>query len=470
MDILQHYINGSWVTAIGTDKQAIINPATEEIVGTLTLATEDEVGQAIAAAHQTFNRFCETTKEERLSLLTAILEAYRARYDDFVAAITTEMGAPHSISKNEQAYTGIEHFEATIKALKDMPFEQGYEGYRLSYQAVGVCGLIVPWNWPINQIACKVAPALAAGCTMVLKACEFSPISSQLFAEVMHEAGVPAGAFNMIQGDGTAGAQLSAHPLVDMISFTGSTRAGAAVAVAAAPTVKRVSQELGGKSPIVVMADVDIEAQIEDILMLCMHNSGQSCNNGTRLLLHENLKAVAYPALKKAAEAMVVGDPLKKETFIGPLANERNYQKVTSMIQQAMAEGYQPLTGGPDRPAGLNKGYYVAPTIFVDMPADNVLVKEEIFGPVLTVQSFKSEDEALAMANDTPYGLSAYVFSRDEACAARLARGLRSGMVHINGAPLNPDAPFGGFKQSGNGREWGVHGIHEFLEVKAIMA
>lgn len=465
----RHYINGQWVSATGNSSLPIIDQATASAVGYVVLATDDEVESAIHAAKQAFDNFQKTSKQQRLDYLNEILALYKKHYDDFARAIMADMGAPIKVAKEEQAYTGVEHLEATIKALTSFHFESLHEGYSLRHEGVGVCGLITPWNWPINQIACKVAPAIAAGCTMILKGCEFSPRSSDLFADIIDQSSLPKGVFNFVQGDGSAGAFLSAHKNIDMVSFTGSTAAGVAVAKSAAPTVKRVSQELGGKSPIIVMGDVDCEAIAMDLVMWCMHNSGQSCNNGTRLLIHESLRDTAYPALKAAVESLKVGNPNDEETDLGPLANQRQYEKVSAMIKEGVDQGYPVLVGGIGYPEGCDKGFYVKPTIFVDMPQDAFLVQEEVFGPVLTVQTFKTAEQAITMANDNAYGLSSYIYADDKQVAAQLANAMRAGMVHINGAMLNPDAPFGGYKMSGNGREWGASGLEEFLEVKAIM-
>ncbi len=467
--IKRHFINGQWVKATGIETLPIIDPATALQVGDVSLATNAELDQAIAAAKAAFKSYSNTDKQQRLSWLSEILALYKKYYDDFAMAIMADMGAPIKVAREEQAYTGIEHFESTIKSLKSYDFETKQDGYHLRHEAVGVCGLITPWNWPINQIACKVAPALAAGCTMVFKGCEFSPRSSDLFAEIINQSSLPRGVFNFVQGDGKAGAYLSSHEDIDMVSFTGSTTAGIAVAEAAAPTVKRVSQELGGKSPIIVMGDVDIEAIAMDVVMWCMHNSGQSCNNGTRLLIHKSLRDKAYPAIKAAVESLVVGDPNSEKTDLGPLANSRQYEKVSAMIKRGLGEGYEVLIGGVGKPEGCTQGFYVMPTVFVDMPQDAFLVQEEVFGPVLTVQTFDDVEEAITLANDSLYGLSSYIYANDHKVASHLAKNMRAGMVHINGAMLNPDAPFGGYKMSGNGREWGVSGVEEFLEVKALM-
>lgn len=465
------YIDGQW-NAVKTDQlHDVINPATGTAIGTVAMGDNEHVNAAVAAAKQAFPAFAKTPVSERLELLRRMLDVYRNRYDDFVMAITQEMGAPVTLSRDAQAYCGIEHLEATIKALEEFEFVEPSVGYALRHEPIGVCGLITPWNWPINQIVCKVAPAIAAGCTMVLKPSEFAPLSAQLFAEVVADAGAPAGVFNMVYGDGASvGAPLASHPDVDMVSFTGSTAAGVAVAQGAAPTIKRVSQELGGKSPILVADDVDLESAIPECVSLCMDNSGQSCNAGTRLIVPAHLHDRVVELAKTAAENFVVGDPLDDDTQLGPLANVRQFEKVRALLAQAKQEGLEAVTGGIDAMSSDQAGYFVPPTVFGNLTNDQLVAREEVFGPVLAVLPYKSHEEAVRIANDTPYGLSAYVYADDPDLAASWASDVRAGMVHINGAPLCPDAPFGGYKQSGNGREWGHYGLHEFLEVKAVMA
>ncbi len=471
MRLHSFYIDGSWQPAPADTALDIINPATETVVGSVAMGTAADAQAAIAAAVSAFPTFSKTTVEDRIALLERVLACYKARYDEFADAIRMEMGAPKTLSHEAQAYTGIEHLESTIAVLKDFELEVPHEGYRLRYEPIGVCGLITPWNWPINQIVCKVAPAIAAGCTVVLKPSEYAALSAQLFAEVMDEAGVPKGVFNMVFGDGVeVGAAITSHPDINMMSFTGSTAAGVAVAIGAAPTVKRVSQELGGKSPIVIAEDVDLETIIPECVWMCMENTGQSCNAGTRLIVPAHLHGRIVDLAVAAAESYVVGDPTNADTQIGPLANARQYAKVTGLLRQAEAEGLSPVTGGPERPEGITKGYFVRPTIFTGLSNDQLISREEVFGPVLAILPYETIDEATTIANETPYGLSAYIYTRDAKLATKWSQDIRAGMVHVNGAPLVPNAPFGGYKQSGNGREWGVHGMHEFLEVKAIMS
>ena len=465
------YIDGAWVDPDGTEKHAIINPATGENIGSLTLGNIDDVDSAVAAAKTAFKSYQHTSVEERLALLDRILEVYKSRYDEFVLAITQEMGAPVTLSREAQAYCGVDHLEATIRAVQNFSVTDAKDGYVLRHEPIGVCGLITPWNWPINQIVCKVAPALAAGCTMVLKPSEYAALSAQLFAEVMHEAGTPSGVFNMVFGDGVnVGAPLASHKDVDMVSFTGSTAAGVAVAQGAAPTIKRVSQELGGKSPILVADDVDLEQVIPECVWLCMENTGQSCNAGTRLIVPAHLHDQIVEIACNTASAYSVGDPMDDDTEIGPLANIRQFEKVKSLLAQAENEGLQPALGGASAVDAKASGFFVPPTIFAGLRNDQLIAKEEVFGPVLAIIPYETPEEAIEIANDTPYGLSAYVYAADEKRAAEWASEVRAGMVHINGGHLVSDAPFGGYKQSGNGREWGAHGLHEFLEVKAIMA
>ena len=465
------YINGSWRPTSIENAIDIINPANEAVVGSVAMGTAVDADSAVQAAVAAFPAFSRSSLTERLEMLERILLCYKDRYDDFADAIRIEMGAPKTLAHEAQAYCGIEHLEATIDALKNFQLEVPRDGHTLRYEPIGVCGLITPWNWPINQIVCKVAPAIAAGCTVILKPSEYAALSAQLFAEVMDAANVPAGVFNMVFGDGAeVGAAISSHPAVDMMSFTGSTAAGVAVAVGAAPTVKRVSQELGGKSPIVIAEDVDLETVIPECVWCCMENSGQSCNAGTRLIVPAHLHGRIVELAVKTAESYIVGDPTDKNTEIGPLANVRQYTKVTNMLRQAETEGLVPATGGLGLPDGITEGYFVKPTIFAGLNNSQLIAREEVFGPVLAVLPYESIEEATKIANETPYGLSAYVYTQDPKLATKWAQEIRAGMVHINGAPLATGAPFGGYKQSGNGREWGAHGLHEFLEVKAIMS
>lgn len=465
------YINAKWQQAESTRSTLdLINPANADIIGRLALGNAEDVDNAVVAAKSAFRTFQATSKAQRLDYLEKILAVYRSRYDDFVEAICLEMGAPITLSREVQAYTGIEHLESTIAALKDFDLTQTKTGYSLHHEPVGVCGLITPWNWPISQLVAKVAPAIASGCTMVVKPSEFSPLSAQLFAEVVDEAALPAGVFNLVYGEGpTVGAAISSHPDIDMVSFTGSTRAGIAVAKAAATSVKRVCQELGGKSPMILTEGIDLESVVPECVWLCMENTGQSCNAGTRLLVPESLHDEVVEIAKRAAEAYVVGDPADEATQLGPLANRGQFEKVLAILQDAETAELKPITGGLGPLAACSEGYFIKPTIFANLNKDQFIAKEEVFGPVLAVMPYKTQEEAIDIANATQYGLSAYIYAKDSATAEPIAQQMRCGMVHINGAPLVTEAPFGGYKQSGNGREWGLLGLHEFLEVKAVM-
>ncbi|MGA0840374.1 MAG: aldehyde dehydrogenase family protein, partial [Pseudomonadales bacterium] len=409
-------------------------------------------------------------KAERIALLERIIEVYKKRLPDLAAAISDEMGAPLKLAGAAQAPSGLGHFMATLEVLKKYEFEEDIGTSHVIREPIGVCGFITPWNWPINQIACKVAPALAVGCTMVLKPSEVAPVNAIIFAEILHEAGVPAGVFNLVNGDGpNVGAALSSHPDVDMMSFTGSTRAGIEVARNAAGTVKRVAQELGGKSANIILDDAEFpKAVARDVFGMCM-NSGQSCNAPTRMLVPNARMDEAAAIARAAAEQIKVGDPRAADTVIGPVVSQVQFEKIQKLIEQGIAEGARLEIGGPGRPDGLNRGYYIRPTVFSHVRNDMTIAREEIFGPVLSLIGYEDDEDAIRIANDTVYGLSGYVSSGDPERAKRVARRLRTGNVHLNGAPVDNKAPFGGYKQSGNGREWGIYGLEEFLEVKAIM-
>jgi len=466
----QFYIDGKWVDPVSPKEFKVINPATEEVAGVISLGSAADVDRAVAAARRAFPGFSRTTAEDRRALLERVLAAYQAHYAEFVAAISVEMGAPVKLSRDSQAAIGVGHLKAMIEVLKNFQFEERQGSARLVLEPVGVCALITPWNWPINQIAAKVVPALAAGCTMVLKPSEYSPFSAALWANVMHEAGVPHGVFNLVNGEGAeVGAALASHPDVDMVSFTGSTRAGAEVARNAAATIKRVHQELGGKSPNVLLEDVDFDRAVKASVMHLVQNTGQSCNAPTRMLVPRSQLERVEAIAKRVADAVVVGDPQSESTQIGPLVSKIQYERVNGYIEKGIQEGAKVVTGGPGRPAGLNRGYYVRPTIFSNVRNDMTVAREEIFGPVLCILPYDSEEQAIEIANDTPYGLAAYVWSADPAHARRVGARIRAGRVVINGASGDMHAPFGGFKRSGNGREWGVHGLRDFLEVKAVI-
>ena len=470
MNTKKFYIDGQWVTPHGAALVDVINPATEGVLTQIAMADAVDVDRAVLAARAAFGSFAATSKKTRIDLLKAIIEVYRTRMDDFSKAIVEEMGAPKALASESQTPSGLGHFEATLEVLEEFDFEETLGTARIYHEPAGVCALITPWNWPLNQIACKVAPALAAGCTMVLKPSEVAPLDALIFAEVLHEAGVPAGVFNLINGDGpVAGAAMAAHPEVDMVSFTGSTRAGVDVAIKAAPTVKRVAQELGGKSANIILADADFDEVItRDMVGMCS-NSGQSCNAPTRMLVpHARMEEAARIAAA-AAESVRVGDPLAPDTDIGPVVSDVQWGRIQNLIEAGIAEGARLETGGPGRPAGLETGYYVRPTVFSHVSNQMRIAREEVFGPVLVLIGYEDDEEALAIANDTPYGLSGYISSSDPERALALAKRIRSGNVHINGASLGYDAPFGGYGQSGNGREAGLYGLEEFLETKAIV-
>jgi aldehyde dehydrogenase (NAD+) len=468
-DCRQFYIDGKWVAPTKPNDFPVTNPANEDHIAVISLGTAEDVDKAVTAARRAFESFSETTREQRLDLLQRIIAAYQARYDEMAETISMEMGAPMWLSRAAQAAAGMGHFFEMTKVLASFPFEEQKGSTLMRKEPIGVCGLITPWNWPVNQIACKVAPALAAGCTMVLKPSEIAPLSAYLFAQIMHDAGVPAGVFNMVNGDGpTVGAAIASHPGVDMVSFTGSTRAGVAVATAAAPTVKRVTQELGGKSANIILDDANIAEVVAAGVQACVMNTGQSCNAPTRMLVPRARMKEAIAAAKAAAEAVKVGDPMADGTNIGPIANKTQFGKVQTLIKKGIEEGAQLVTGGPDRPAGLTKGYFVKPTVFANVRNDMTIAREEIFGPVLSIIPYDSEEEAVRIANDTPYGLSGYVQSGSLERAQRVAKRIRSGNVHVNGAQPDFGGAFGGYKQSGNGREWGEAGLQEFLELKAV--
>ena len=466
---LKFYIDGKWVDPVKPRIVDVINPASEEVYGRISLGSAADVDKAVAAAKRAFESYSVSTREDRVALLQSILDVYARRYDEVADAIMNEMGAPWSLAKNAQAASGPQHLKAALKALKDYKFEERIGTTLVVKEPIGVCGLITPWNWPMNQIAVKVAPALAAGCTMVLKPSEIAPFDALIFAEILDEAGVPPGVFNLVNGDGPGvGTALSEHPDIAMVSFTGSTRAGVMVAQNAAPTVKRVAQELGGKSANILLDDADFEKAVASGARDMFENTGQSCDAPSRMLVpRERMQAAAAIAAKVAAETRV-GDPRDESVAMGPLVSEQQWQKVQGLIQKGIDEGAKLVAGGTGKPEGLEKGYFVKPTVFADVSNDMTIAREEIFGPVLSIIPYDDEDDAIRIANDTPYGLSGYVSSGDLERARRVASKMRTGMVHINGAWLDSAAPFGGFKQSGNGREWGAHGIDEFLELKSV--
>ena len=471
-DARKFYINGQWVDPIEGKDFDVIDPSTEEAFATISLGGAADTEAAVAAANAAFPIWRKSSKAERADLMDSILDVYMRRSDEMGAVISREMGAPIDMSKTQQSSTGSNHLKAFIAAFKDFEFERQFRddtpNDRIIYEPIGVCGLITPWNWPMNQIMLKVIPALATGCTSILKPSEQSPLSGVLFAEILDEAGVPAGVFNMLNGDGPGvGSQLSSHKDVQMISFTGSTRAGRAITIAAAETIKRVSLELGGKGANIVFADAG-EKAIKQGIIRCFNNTGQSCNAPTRMLVERSRYAEAVEQAKDAAEAITVNAASEEGRHIGPLVSEMQFNKVQDLIQRGIDEGARLVAGGVGRPEGLNRGFFVKPTVFADCTNEMDIMREEIFGPVLAMMPFDTEEEAIAIANDTDYGLTNYIQTGDDERARRVAREVRSGMVDINGQARTLGTPFGGMKQSGNGREGGVWGLEEFLEVRAI--
>jgi aldehyde dehydrogenase (NAD+) len=468
-DYLKFYIDGAWVDPVTPKTLDVINPATEAVAGRISMGSAADVDKAVKAARAAFESWSQTSVEERIALFEKLIAEYKKRYADMAAAITEEMGAPAVLSQKAQAAMGIGHLQSALGVLKDFQFREQRGTTLIVKEPIGVCGLITPWNWPVNQIACKVAPALAVGCTMVLKPSEIAPFSAQIWTEIMDKAGVPAGVFNLVNGDGpTVGAAISSHPGVDMVSFTGSTRAGIEVARNAAPTVKRVHQELGGKSPNIILPDADIKSAVTAGVRGVMQNSGQSCNAPTRMLVPNAKMAEALAIAKAVAEATTVGAP-DSGAAIGPVISATQWDKIQTLINRGVEEGAKVVAGGPGKPKGLETGYYVKPTVLGPVSNDKTVAREEIFGPVLVVIGYDTVDEAVAIANDTPYGLAAYVSGGDLEAARKVASRLRAGQVNINSAATDLMAPFGGFKQSGNGREWGDHAFNEFLEVKAVL-
>ena len=468
-DCRQFYIDGKWVRPIHEHDFAVINPANEEPIATISLGSAADVDKAVAAAKKAFDSYSETTVDERRGFLRRIIEVYQAKADEMAETISLEMGAPLAFSRAAQVGSGLAHFTEIVKVLEHFKFEEIHGTTLLRKEPIGVCGLITPWNWPMNQIVAKVAPALAAGCTMLLKPSELAPLSAYLFAQILHEAGLPAGVFNMVNGDGpTVGAAICSHPDVAMVSFTGSTRAGVAVATASAPTVKRVTQELGGKSANIILDDADFTSAVKEGVQACFRNTGQSCNAPTRMLVPRSRIADVSAIAKQTAEDTQVGDPFTKGTNIGPLASKAQFDKVELLINKGIEEGAKLIAGGPGRPEGITKGYFAKPTVFIEVRNNMTIAREEIFGPVLAIIPYEDDDDAVRIANDTPYGLSGFVTSGDLERARRVAKRIRSGNVHINGARPDFGGCFGGYKQSGNGREWGEAGLEEFLELKAV--
>ncbi len=467
---LKFYMNGAWVDPIEPKTMDVVNPATEAVLGQVSLGSAKDVDVAVTAARTAFATYSKTTREERMALMEKILVAYKKRFNEMGALISAEMGAPIAFATRMQAGAGMGHFKTALDLLKDFKFHETWGTTEIIREPIGVAGMITPWNWPANQIACKVAAALAAGCTMVLKPSEIAPYNAILLAEMLHEAGVPKGVFNLVNGDGPGvGAAMAAHPGIDIMSFTGSTRAGIEVAIRSAPTVKRVAQELGGKSPNILLDDCDFPKMVAEGVKACMRNSGQSCNAPTRMLVPAARMHEVAAIAKATADSMKVGDPNAEAMDLGPVVSAAQYAKIQGLIAKGIEAGATLTAGGPGKPDGLSKGYYVKPTVFTDVKNDMTIAQEEIFGPVLVVIPYKDEADAIRIANDTPFGLAAYVNSADRTHAIKVAREIRAGAVHINMAFADSKAPFGGMKQSGNGREWGKFGFDEYLEIKAVL-
>ena len=469
-DKRKFYINGAWVEPLRPNDFEVLNPATEDKIATISLGSIDDIELAVNAAQRAFQSFSKTSKQDRVDLLQRILAVYKTRYDEMAELISLELGAPISMSKNSQAAVGIGHLEGVREALDQLEVRQQLaNGDTLLREPIGVCGLITPWNWPVNQVALKVLPAIAVGCTVVLKPSELTPLNAILYAEILHEAGVPKGVFNLVNGDGpVTGAALSRHPDVDMMSFTGSTRAGIAVTKDAADTVKKVTLELGGKSPNIMFADADVERAVKRGVFGCFYNSGQSCNAPTRMLVERPIYQKVLEIAKTTGESQQIGDPALAGRHIGPVVSALQFDRIQTLINAGIEEGATLLVGGPGKPAGFETGYYVRPTIFCDVNNDMRIAREEVFGPVLTIIPFDDEDEAVRIANDTPYGLAAYVETVDSEKADRIVEKLSAGQVYINGTECGYGSPFGGYKMSGLGREGGLFGLEDFLEIKAV--
>ena len=470
MNLLKFYINGEWVDPVKPDVIDVINPASEKSIGNVSVGSKADIDKAVKAAQNAFQNFSKTLVSERVELLTEIRNIYKKRFDDIASAIQTEMGAPINLARGSQATVGLSHLKTAIRVLENHKFEFNHGNYLVRHEPIGVCGLITPWNWPINQVVSKLAPCLASGCTSVLKPSEIAPLSAMVIAEIFHEAGVPKGVFNLVNGLGpVVGEAMSNHDGIDMMSFTGSTRGGIAVAKASANTVKRVSQELGGKSPNIILDDENFQISVSGGVKSCMENSGQSCNAPTRMLVPKNRYNEALEIAVNTNNGIIIGDPGSEKTDIGPLVSETQYNKVQKLIQSGIDNGANLISGGLGKPQGLEIGYYVKPTIFSNVTNDMEIAREEIFGPVLCIMPYSDFEEAIQIANDTEYGLAAYVTGSDNDELMRYARQLNAGQIHLNYRSGGSDAPFGGYKQSGNGREKAEWGLQEYLEVKAIM-
>ena len=470
MDSLKFYIDGAWVQPASASPLGVLNPATEETFAHISLGTRQDVDRAVQAARRAFPPYAETSVAQRLEWLKRIIAGFRARLPELARTMTLEMGSPITFATERQATVALFHFEEAARVLADYPFEERMGKGIVRREPIGVCGLITPWNWPLNQVASKVAPALATGCAVVLKPSEVAPLSALLFAEIVHEAGLPPGVFNLVNGDGpTVGEAIASHPGIDMVSFTGSTGAGVRVAKLAAETVKRVAQELGGKSANIILDDADIKAAVIQGVHACYTNAGQNCQSPTRMLIPRAQRQVAFEAAREAVAAIRLGDPMDPATTMGPLVSQAQFDKVQALIRSGQDEGATLVAGGLGRPEQTPRGYYVRPTVFGDVTPQMQIAREEIFGPVLSILSYDSEEEAITIANDTPFGLAGFVQSGDPRRARTVANRIRAGRVYLNGAPFDRSLPFGGYKQSGNGREFGVFGFDEYLEVKALL-
>ena len=470
MEKLKFYIDGAWVDPAVPSTLGIVNPATEETFAQVSLGSRSDVDRAVKAARRAFATYSVTGVEQRLSWLQKIIEGFRARLPELARMMTLEMGAPITFATQRQATVALFHFEEAARVLANYSFEERMGNGIIRREPIGVCGLITPWNWPLNQVASKTAPALATGCTVVLKPSEIAPLSAMLLAEIIDEAGVPAGVFNLVNGDGpSVGEAIASHPEIDMVSFTGSTAAGIRVAKLAADTVKRVAQELGGKSANIILADADLKTAVIEGVHACYTNGGQNCQSPTRMLIPRAQRDAAFAAARAAVGSIRLGDPLDPGSTMGPLVSQAQFEKVQDLIQSGVDEGATLVAGGTGRPSELNRGYYVRPTVFGDVTPQMKIAREEIFGPVLSIMSYDTEDEAIEIANDTPFGLAGFVQSSDPVRARAVANRIRAGRVYLNGAPFDRSLPFGGYKQSGNGREFGVFGFEEYLEVKVIL-
>jgi aldehyde dehydrogenase (NAD+) len=470
MEKLKFYIDGAWVDPATPSTLGIVNPATEETFAQISLGSVADVDRAATAARRAFATYSVSSVEQRLSWLRKIVEGFKARLPELARMMTLEMGAPITFATERQATVALFHFEEAARVLAEYRFEERMGNGIVRREPIGVCGLITPWNWPLNQVASKVAPALATGCTVVLKPSEIAPLSAMLFAEIVDAAGVPAGVFNLVNGDGPeVGEAIAAHPEIDMVSFTGSTTAGIRVAKLAADTVKRVAQELGGKSANIILGDADLNTAVTQGVHACYTNAGQNCQSPTRMLIPRAQRDAAFKAARAAVDSIRLGDPLDPASTMGPLVSQAQFEKVQQLIRSGMDEGATLVAGGPGRPVEINRGYFVRPTVFGDVTPQMKIAREEIFGPVLSIISYDTEDEAIEIANDTPFGLAGFVQSKDLDRARAVANRIRAGRVYLNGAPFDRSLPFGGYKQSGNGREFGVFGFEEYLEVKAIL-